>query len=523
MQGEKVEYHKTGKFSQLVLDHIADSPTIEAFRAGPQSLKACLDQAKARIFPASVRQDLVRVLRDQYSAIPVSEALSKNLDLLAQENTFTVTAGHQCVLLTGPLFFPFKVLNVIRMATQLKAADAERNYVPVLWLATEDHDREEINHVFFEGKKIEWRGAMNGAVGRGDLNEIADFLEEYGKVLGASTHAKQLLELVESCYKPTHTLAQATQLFCNALFGGLGLVVLDADDHRLKKHFIPVVEKELSEQFSFKAVSKQSEVLKKKYFVQVNPREINLFYLGKNTRERIEEEGEGFKAGEKTWSKQEILAELQENPSAFSPNVLLRPVYQELVLPNIAYVGGGGELAYWMQLKELFQVLAVPMPLVFLRSSALFLSAKAQKRMGQLELDIPDLFQQPNTLRTNLAKQRSSIDLDISAQRQALKQVFDSIANRINEEGYQRSVKSAETAGGKLINRLEKKLIREAKRAEQDTLRQLDELLDLVFPGGGLQERKENFSFLYLEYGPSWSSKLIEVLDVFDKQFTVIR
>lgn len=224
MRVTKVAYSTTDKFSPIAVDYVENIDALRNYITDKPSVAACLTAAKNRVFSDKIRRDLVQVLNEQYDGVDIHPALRENLDKLGVRNTFTVTTGHQCVLLTGPLFFPFKVLNAIRLAKEFQDSDSNNQYVPVLWLATEDHDREEIEHVYVHGQKIEWTGDQTGPVGRMHLKGIESFIELVEAELGMSHAAAELKALINECYKPDYTLAYATRLFVNALFGEFGVV-----------------------------------------------------------------------------------------------------------------------------------------------------------------------------------------------------------------------------------------------------------------------------------------------------------
>jgi bacillithiol biosynthesis cysteine-adding enzyme BshC len=518
----KIQYAQTNLFSDLVIDHLNDADDIRPFRPSRQSVESCMARAHSRLFSDEVRADLVQVLLDQYEGLECSQQVWDNLDELGNENTFTVTTGHQCVLGTGPWFFPLKVLNVIRVAKELGNADPSRNYVPVLWLATEDHDREEIDHVFINSRKVQWPGPVGGPVGRMHLSGIDPFLDTLEHELGAGKRAKEVMSKFRMAYRPDRTLAAATRHLANELFGEYGLVILDADEPRLKRHFKAVMKEEITAQSVQKEVEKTNTALELKYKVQVNPRNINLFHIGDHHRERITRNGQEYGAGEIKWTEIEILDELDRNPGNFSPNVLMRPLYQECILPNIAYIGGGGELAYWMQLQSTFESFNVPYPVIMLRTSLMWVAPKVRKKMDQIDMKVIELFGECDAYKADRAKGAGHLNTGVAEEIRALKRLFEEIEGRVKEEGLKTAIRARATRSENDLLAIEKKLIRSAKRSESELMDRIDYIFDSLLPGGSLQERKENFATLYMEMGEDWAERLLKVLDPFDKQFTVI-
>ena len=251
------------------------------------------------------------------------------------------------------------------------------------------------------------------------------------------------------------------------LFKNEGVVILDGDDSELKKLFIPFAKNELIHQTSFKKVNESLPLLKE-YNVQVNPREINLFYIQDNLRERIIFENGNFKINNTllSFSESEILTELEKNPENFSPNVILRPLYQEIILPNLCYIGGGGELAYWLELKSNFEANKITFPILLLRNSVLVATKKQVKKMERLNLNWADVFQNQQVLINEKTKAISEFTIDFSEQKEFLKNQFKAlheIANK-TDKSFLGAVKAQEVKQLKGLDTLEKKLLKAEKR-----------------------------------------------------------
>src|SRR5690606_17884950 len=301
------------------------------------------------------------------------------------------------------------------------------DFVPVYWMATEDHDFEEINHFLLHEKKIVWNKPSGGAVGEFDTDGLNEVLKVLSTELGISTYAQYLKDLFEKAYLKHLNLADATRFLVNELFSDYGLVILDGNDKKLKKLFAPYVRQELQNQVSF---TKVSETLNNfPYPAQVNPREINLFYLDKNLRERIIKENDTYLINNTNlkFSETELLDILQSHPEKFSPNVIMRPLYQEVILPNLCYVGGGGELAYWLELKAFFDEVKVAFPMLLLRNSVVLVSEKQNRKREKLKLSFADLFEKQAKLVERKAKEFSEIDIEFNDLKAQLQKQFDTL------------------------------------------------------------------------------------------------
>lgn len=522
-----ISYQKSGFFSKLIVDYLDEkenlkslyhrSPKIENFRLQIEE--------KKQNFPKEYRAILVSSLENQYQQIETSEATKSNIQLLKDENTFTITTGHQLNLFTGPLYFLYKIVSVINLCKKLKQDYPTYNFVPFYWMATEDHDFEEINHFNFKGKKISWQKDSSGPVGRLSTEGLEAVFELFEKELGAGNNAAYLKDIFKKSYLEHTTLADATRFLANELFKEYGLVIVDGDNAELKKIFAPYVKKELLQQTSFHNVNKTNEVLQQ-YDIQVNPREINLFYIENDLRERIVFENNEYKINntELRFSEEELLSILEKSPEKFSPNVILRPLYQEVILPNLCYIGGGGEIAYWLELQSNFEENKIAFPILLLRNSVLLVTQKQLDKVEKLNLSVSDLFTNQQVLVNNKTAEYSNLTLDFSVQKAFLKQQFVGLYEIASQtdKSFIGAVKAQEVKQIKGLENLEKKLLKAEKRIHIDTLERILQLQNELFPNQSLQERKSNFSEFYLAIGNELIAKLIEELHPLKNHFSVI-
>jgi bacillithiol biosynthesis cysteine-adding enzyme BshC len=489
--------------SPIVKDYLDGHAALNHLHNGIPSLGALEQSLHRRQKSAVNREALVEALTNQHSSIK-SDSLSKSINALKENYTFTITTGHQLCLATGPLYFIYKISSAIKLSRRLKSEFPQYNFTPIYWMASEDHDFEEINHAVLFNKRITWNTEQQGAVGRFNLNGVDAFLEELSAVLGTSEKANQALDLLKSAYQ-NNTLASATRELVYSIFGMDELIIVDADDAVLKKLFAPVLKREFREQASFNAVKKSStDLIESGYKAQVEPREINVFYLEENRRTRIT-------AAE--FDIEKLEAELEIAPEKFSPNVVLRPVYQELILPNIAYIGGPGEIAYWLQLKGVFDLYEVPFPTVVLRDSALLISPSLKKKLDKLQLTVHSLFQSKKQIVDSWLAQHGNVDLT------AQKQLLDELFRQIN----QTAIAIDSTLGGfvsseytrqlSTLDNIEKKMVKALKTKEEVRIQQLEKILSEVFPDGNPQERVVNY-FQFADVMPeNFISELIESFD----------
>ncbi|AWG21778.1 bacillithiol biosynthesis cysteine-adding enzyme BshC [Flavobacterium faecale] len=527
MPTDCISYQNSGYFSTLMQDYLNQKSTLSPLYNHFPTLENFEKQIleKEQNFDHSSRSTLVSVLQQQYTNSTVSSLTHQNIASLGTQNTYTVTTGHQLNLFSGPLYFLYKIISTINLTKELKAKHPEYNFVPVYWMATEDHDFDEINYFNFKGKKFRWNTQSTGPVGRLSTEGLDAFFEIFALELGQTKNANALKTIFEEAYLQHATLADATRHLANTLFGEYGLVIIDADNQDLKKFFAPYIKNELTAQTSFAVVT---ETIKKlsDYTIQVNPREINLFYIEDTVRERIIFENEKYKVNntDLIFSKEEILALVESNPEKFSPNVIMRPLYQEVILPNLCYIGGGGEIAYWLELKAFFDAVNVTFPMLLVRNSVLLATEKQVSKADKLQLSWEDLFSKQNQLENKLTHKLSSFSIDLTPQREQLQKQFALLHDiaKQTDESFTGAVKAQETKQLKGLDNLEKRLLKAQKRKLKDQLERATDLQNELFPNKSLQERQNNFSEFYLEQGPQLIPTIIDRLKPLEQNFEVI-
>ena len=528
MKVHQIPFKKTGFFSKMMLDYVGKNKTLEPFYHNFPDITGFQHQIqeKQTSFLQQHRQVLVNALQKQYIGFNTSEITKSNIKKLEEQNTFTITTGHQLNLFTGPLYFLYKIISTINLCEELAQKFPEQNFVPIYWMATEDHDFEEINYFNFQQKKVLWNRKDGGAVGRFSTDGLVDVFNVFSHHLGTSKNADFLQELFKQAYLQHTTLAQATRFLANKLFSDFGLVILDGDDKSLKQNFSPFVIDELENKTSFQKVSETISKLENKYKIQVNPREINLFYLGDNFRERIIFEDNLYKIHNTdiVFTLDEILKEVASNPEKFSPNVIMRPLYQEVILPNLCYVGGGGEIAYWMQLKEYFSKVNVLFPILLLRNSVQILSSKQAKKLDKLDINFEELFLKQTELISKKVIENSVIKIAFDDKIAFLQQEFIALKEvaKKTDISFLNAVNAQEKKQIKGLLHLKKRLLKAEKKRQQDIVERITMLQNEILPNQSLEERQRNFSEYYLEYGTTFIARLKEALQPLELQFTIL-
>ena len=484
---------------------------------------------KEKSYSKEQRKILCEVLEKQLGNLQLSDKQKENLQSLSQENTFTSVTGHQLNLFTGPAFFVYKILQTIKTTDFLNQNIQGKKFVPIFWMATEDHDFEEINHFHLNNRTICWNSEQTGATGNFATDTLDAVFQTFDKAIGLGKNAEELKALFRDSYLKHHNLAEATRYLVNALFEEYGIVVIDGNDKDLKQLFIPYIKEDLFNHTAQKEVEKtiaDLQALDAAYPIQVNPREINMFYLTEGGRNRIVRTSDDFEVlnTDIKFTETSILEELNSYPERFSPNVILRPLYQEVILPNLAYIGGGGEIAYWLELKRFFNKQKVPFPMLMLRNSAMLVSKRQYERIEKLKLHPVDLFLKPEDVKNLKVQQLSEFPIDFSAQKAVLLQQFADLhlLAKKTDITFENAVKAQEVRQLKGLDKLEKRLLKAQKRKFSEELERVIHLQSELFPNGILQERFSNFSDFYLLKGKTLISELVSDFNPFDYRFVIV-
>ncbi len=529
MTTEDISFQQTNLFSNLILDYVSQQDKVKEFYQYPPTsdvIETIIEDKKREPID---RNSLAETIRHQYEGFTTSSAVLENITSFKNENTFCIVTAHQLNIFTGPLYYIYKIAQTISTCRQLKQKYPAYHFIPVYWMGSEDHDFEEINHIHLYNKKIEWTDKQGGATGNYNTASLLPVVDELKNLLGTAQYTDELTEHFRKAYL-MEDLSKATRYLVDVLFGRYGLLVVDGNDKKLKQLFAGIIKDELLERNSFRLVKEQLHKLEAKgYKQQATPRAINLFYLNKNSRERIEwdEAAASYKVVNTSvvFTKEEMMNEVENFPERFSPNVILRPLYQQMVLPSLAYIGGGGEVAYWLQLKPVFEYYKVNYPQLLLRNSALLVNEQTLKKIEKLDFSLSDFFKDLEVLRKEYIAAHTEENIDVSMYKTAVSAEFEKLkelaknidATLVNTVGaeLQKSLQS--------IDAIEKRLMKSLKQKNETALNQMEKIKGQLFPDNSLQERKENFSVYYCTQGQKFIDNLIEVFDVYGKQFLLIQ
>jgi bacillithiol biosynthesis cysteine-adding enzyme BshC len=519
-------YQQTGYFSKIISDYLDGAPALTPFYQHPVTPDGIRASLEARRKAKVDRKTLVTALKDQYQLVDPAPAVLDNIERLLDENTFTVCTAHQPAIFTGPLYFIYKILHVIKLADSLKRDMPGYHFVPVFFMGSEDADLDELGNIHINGEKLEWATKQTGAVGRMNTKGLEKIIDRVEGELSVQPHGRPLMEKIREFYLKSPDIQTATLRLLHWLFGEYGLVVLIPDQADLKRLMIPVFEDDLFQQTPCSIVEGTIGKIPDAYKVQANPRPINLFYLKGDLRGRIEKVGEVYKVHESKleFTPDAMRKELMDHPENFSPNVILRGLFQETILPNIAFIGGGGETAYWMELKDLFHHYGRPFPMLILRNSFLLVEKLWADRANQTGFTVSELFQPEDALLNELVRRESRQRLSMEPELEAAERYYGALKDRARpiDPTLVQHVEALQAKALRPLKEMEKKLLKAEKRKYTDQQRHIRALRSALFPHNGLQERIDNFMPWYAASGRNFLKDIYTHSLTLEQEFVVL-
>jgi bacillithiol biosynthesis cysteine-adding enzyme BshC len=543
-----------GQFSQLVKDYVGrfnDSPVKNFFLLPPGDFSDRFKQfatkrSAAWATAAEQRATLVKLLGEQHESNGTRNvAVQANLDRLGKSNAVAIVTGQQVGIFGGPLYSLYKILTTIKLAARLHGENPSLEFVPVFWLETEDHDIEEATSIGildrdfthrvirYEPSDLPQPLAQTQKTWRKQIGplpiESAALEATIGKLIEAlqpTEFTEPMIEKLRSCYDDRQTFGTAFAKLLDLFFAEDGLLVLDANDATAKQLAEALFKKELSTspQLS-ETIIHQTAELEEHYHGQVKPRALNFFYLEGGERYPLVEK-EGLEDGQerafflqptkRVLTQSDLLSKVAIEPERFSPNVVLRPLYQDMLLPTVAYVAGPGEIAYFAQFKSAYQWAGIPMPVIEPRLSATIVEDRFQKLLEKQGLNIEDI------LSGGREKVQSFLDGLSDAE---LAPKFEAAMHSTEAaiEGLRENVSRTDATLGDALSTLKGKLstaIRDflAKTLAADRKRhanvkgQFEKLLSALMPRDSLQERELSIFYFINKYGFVFWGKLKQQL-----------
>ncbi len=524
----EVSYNETGYFSKLVTDFLAGNENLDEFYSYTPDVNGIEEAINERSAHYTNREQLVQALTAQYHGQPTTALVIDNIQSLLNKDTYTVTTAHQPNLMTGYLYFVYKILHVIKLAGELNDKYPNKHFVPVYYMGSEDNDIDELGVFRYINESFEWGGdGQKGAVGRMSTAGLKPILDNLFAIMGPpGSYYSELRDLITEAYMGHNTIGAATHYLVDKLFGKYGLVIIDPDNATLKSGFIPVIIDELLHSNSFAIVSEQTKLLEKNYKTQAFPRPINLFYLSNQIRERIERIGDRWVVlnTEIAFTESEIREEVETHPERFSPNVILRGLFQSTILPDVAFIGGGAEVAYWFQLRSLFAHYKVFYPVVMLRQSVLWIDPQQARLRQQLGLQMNEIFKKENDLIKSHITTHSQDDWHTTKESDDISVLIDALRTKAIavDPTLLASANAVLHRIQKQLLVLEGKMYRAEKKKMNIQVERISKLKAAIFPSNSLQERTCNFLEYYLLYGSDFFDIVKEGIRPLNNKFLIV-
>jgi len=503
MKKETISFNDTGNFSKKFLNFITRGSKEEHFPNEKNIIKAI---GKVD-FNNNKRRTLHSEIKSQYGSLEISDKLSENTDLILSDNTFTITTGHQLNVCTGPLYVIYKIISAIKLADRLSREYPKYNFVPVYWMASEDHDFDEIKSFYSMGKTLKWDIETSGPVGNINPKSFAQILEKEPSIPSFFLEA----------YNSKDSLSEAVREYMNYLFGDKGLVVLDPNSKVFKESFVQIIEDDIISN-SIYNIEKSSEIKS-----DVLVRKINFFYQETSFRERIEKEKDyKILSTQKTFDENKMRKLIHSSPENFSPNVITRCLFQQSILPNISYVGGPAEIVYWISFKKFFKNYNINYPVLIPRDFCLILSQKVQKIIEKYDFSSRDLFKSKHVLESKSIGAFEDDTKNFSKEIKIIKDAVGSLSSKFGD--IDSTMKPHVMATGKKIDKtisqVERRYVNALKKNNADAISHIKFLCDNLNPINSIQERKEN---MITFYNSSFVDDLYKNLDPLDLNFKILK
>ena len=508
--------------NKLLVDLMENQSELSSFHSGGSLEDIDISFMEKRDLDVSDRKLLYDVISGQYNECGLKSP--KQLEKIRNKGTFTITTGHQLCLFGGPQYIIHKIVSIVRIADLLEEKYPEYDFIPVFWLASEDHDFKEVSSVSIFNKTISVQGEDTAAVGRLSPTTFQTALDELLSMTSDEDAFSTLSSIFQESFK-LPTWSQATRYWIHHLFNDSNLVIFDADDKRMKKKFFHSMKEELESQFVHQQVSTTNRELNSLgYNPSIHPRELNLFYLTDHARHRIIFEKGSFRIGGEIYNKSQILEKLDQTPEDFSPNVLMRPLYQEKILPNLVYVGGPSEIVYWAQLKKSFDSQKISFPILMLRDHFVWLSKKQLTKWESLGFNIAELLDDSDALIKDFLSRRNRIGTDVSSQLKQLEDIEIQLLEKANsiDQSLIPMVKGSLKGMKNNLDKVNQKFIKSLKNKEIEKVSQTRAIKQNILKNGKLVERSESFISPYVKSKNDYLGKLTTASNPFNVQLKIL-
>jgi len=481
------------------------------------------------------------IISNQYANLNPSGKTAQNIKKLADKKTLAIVTGQQLGILGGPLYTFYKIITAIKLSQFLSERYDDYNFVPVFWLEGDDHDFNEVrtikiiddnNSLVTVGYKEEIEeDDLKQSVGLIKLdNSINDFFTALEKELKETEFKSSLLQQLKNCFQEGRTFKAAFRDLIFNYFDNYGLVIFDPQTDEVKQLLKPIFKKEITD---FRIHTEQlvhvSATLEELYHAQVKVKPVNLFLRvdeGRHSIEPVENEFR-LRRKRKSYTQEQLLEVLENEPDKFSPNVLLRPICQDYLLPTAFYIAGPSEIAYFAQLKPLYELYNIVEPIIYPRSSLTILENSIAGSLDKFSIGINDVFVDVENVKKRIINsvEQSSVDEMFSDISNQLENSFDQLKEKLFDLD-KTIADSSNRYRDKILGTIAE-LKSKAEKAQQKkyevTLRQIDRAAVHLFPNSNLQEREINFVYFVNKYGDEFLKRVFDELQINKFEHQVIR
>jgi len=485
--------------------------------------------------------DISSVISEQYSNLAPTELTEKNLKKLSDKKTLAIVTGQQVGILGGPLYTFYKIITAIKLSRFLSERYDDYNFVPVFWLEGDDHDFNEVRSIKIidEGNSLSTIGYKE-QVEEDDSKQsvgfikfdssITDFFKNLSSGLKETEFKASLIEELKDFYLEGKTFKEAFRDLVFKYFDKYGLVIFDPQDSEVKRLLKPIFKKEITDfRLHTEKLVHLSATLEELYHAQVKVKPVNLFLMvdeGRHSIEPVENEYK-LRRKRKSFTQEQILELLENEPEKFSPNVLLRPICQDFLLPTAFYIGGPSEISYFAQIKPLYEFYGIVPPIIYPRSSATILENPIANILEKHTVDINDIFIDVENVKKKIINsvEESSIDEMFDGLTKHVETAFDELKEKLIDLD-KTIADSSNRYRDKIfgsINELKSKAEKAQQKKYEVTLRQIDRAAVNLFPNSNLQERELNFVYFVNKYGEDFIKKIFDELQINKFEHQVIK
>lgn len=515
-------------FNKLFQDYTLNFDTLSPFfQINPFSEKDIESAIHSYNFHNS-RDKTVELLKQYNKQFGAGKKTIQSIEKLKREDSVAVVTGQQLTLFGGPLFTVYKILTAIHFAKEWEEK-YDITCVPVFWMADEDHDYEEVSaiglpqtedHKTFQ---LDRNSKAEPRVAEIEIDErFNDFKKRVVENQFDTDFTDQLWRKFDSCYQSGTPFGTAFGKLILALFADHGILLAGTAHPAIKKHLIPTLKSAVENvEGQYQDLKDQTdELISNGYHGQVQLQPSNLFWIdGERNRIKLSYENSNWTAdgADKTWSSEELINEISNIPERFSPNVFLRPIMQNELLPGFAYVAGPSEISYYGQMKKFYDNFGQKMPVIAPRFSATLIESGIDRIFDKLPFELPAYNKRIEDLESEFIEQSDSPDIE---------KIFESWKKDINNISESRIKKikaieptlegSSEKAIATFFNELDKlkgKVYRSVKEQEKTQLKRIRKIKNNLFPNGNLQEREVAFIYFMNKYGLNIWDDLLDLLE----------